>query len=132
MKEKKIPLFLFGLLLIALSFVLGYLVGNGNGETVLQVSSQKPEAAVQEKQPVRQNLDHQAEPETDGLVNLNTADRLQLETLPGIGPELADRILSYREEYGPFVAIEQIMDVDGIGEIRFEKLESLITIGGTS
>ena len=74
----------------------------------------------------------QLEPEADGLINLNTADRMQLETLPGIGPELAERILSYREEYGPFVAIEQIMDVDGIGEIRFEKLESLITIGGTS
>lgn len=130
MKEKKKPLILFGLLLLGLSFALGYLVGNGNGETIVQVSAQAPEAAVQEKQPVR--YENGQQPETDGLIDLNTADRLLLETLPGIGPELADRILAYREEYGPFIAKEQIMDVEGIGEVRYEKLEPLITIGGTS
>lgn len=129
MKDKKIPLFLFGFLLLVLSFSLGYLIGNGNGETVVQVSTQMPEASAQDKQPVQQD---KGQTDTDGLVNLNTADRLLLETLPGIGPELAARILAYREENGPFVATEQIMDVEGIGEIRFEKLEPLITIGGTS
>ena len=127
MKEKKIPLILFGLLLLGLSFTFGYLVGNGKGETVIQVSSQPPQAAVRAEQILPEE---KTSPE--GLINLNTADRAQLETLPGIGPELADRILSYREAYGPFVAKEQIMDVDGIGEIRYEKLEALITIGGAS
>lgn len=128
MKGKKIPLILFGMLLVCLSFALGYLLGNGSGETVVAVSTQTPEEVVRNEDPFS------GEPvEFDGgLINLNTADRSQLETLPGIGPELAERILAYREENGLFVAKEQIMDVDGIGEVRYEKLEALITIGGTS
>ncbi len=131
MKEKKIPLILFGLLLVGLSFALGYLVGNGNGETIVSVSSQPPEISARMEQTLPAETVSQPQ-QNDGLIDLNTADRAQLETLPGIGPELATRILTYREENGPFVSKEQIMDVEGIGEIRYEKLEPLITIGGTS
>ena len=125
MKEKRISLILFGLLLFGLSFTLGYLVGNGSGETVVSVSSQSPQIPVRSEPLISDETE-------DGLINLNTADRSQLETLPGIGPELAGRILAYRKENGPFVAKEQIMDVDGIGEVRYQKLEALITIGGSS
>ena len=129
MKDKKIPLFLVGLLLIVLSFALGYLVGNGKGETVVTVSSQQPEAVTQMGQPTDAEIITQKQ-ERDDLIDLNTADQAQLETLPGIGPELAKRIVTYREECGPFIAKEQIMDVEGIGEVRYEKMEPLITIGG--
>ena len=128
MKGKKIPLILFGMLLVCLSFALGYLLGNGSGETVVAVSTQAPEKVVRNEDP----FSGKTVEFDEGLINLNTADRSQLETLPGIGPELAERILAYREENGLFVAKEQIMDVDGIGEVRYEKLEALITIGGTS
>jgi competence protein ComEA len=64
---------------------------------------------------------------SDGRVNINTADAAALETLPGIGPALAQRILDYRQAHGPFTKIEDIMEVSGIGRATFEKLGDLIT-----
>jgi len=64
-------------------------------------------------------------------VDLNTAEQADLETLPGIGPELASRIIAYRQTIGAFVSKEQIMDVEGIGEKRYADMEQLITVGGT-
>jgi competence protein ComEA len=61
-------------------------------------------------------------------LDLNTASQAQLERLPGIGPELAGRIIKYRQSVGRFVAKEQIMDVEGIGEKRYADLEQLITV----
>ena len=62
------------------------------------------------------------------IVNINTATQTELETLPGIGPSLALKIINYRKENGKFSSIEQIKDVSGIGESKFESLKSYITI----
>jgi competence protein ComEA len=51
-----------------------------------------------------------------------------LDTLPGIGPATAQKIIDHREENGPFASIEDVMDVSGIGEVKFEKMKDLITI----
>jgi competence protein ComEA len=59
-------------------------------------------------------------------VNINTAESAELETLPGIGPSLAQRICDYRQAHGPFAQIEEIMDVSGIGAATFEKIQDLI------
>ncbi|MFS8651792.1 MAG: helix-hairpin-helix domain-containing protein [Caldibacillus sp.] len=61
-------------------------------------------------------------------VNINTASREELQTLPGIGPQKANAIIEYRESQGPFQTIEEIMNVSGIGEKSFEKLQDLITV----
>ena len=61
-------------------------------------------------------------------VNINTATRAQLEALPGVGPATAEKIVAYREENGPFERIEEIMDVSGIGEAKFEGMKELITV----
>ena len=53
------------------------------------------------------------------LVNINTADTATLETLPGIGPTIAGRIIEYRQANGPFGRIEEIMEVSGIGPATF-------------
>lgn len=66
-------------------------------------------------------------PTAAGPLNLNTATVEQLETLPGIGPSLAQRIVDYRAEHGPFATIEAVMDVPGIGEGKFEAIKDLIT-----
>ncbi len=66
--------------------------------------------------------------QTGGKVNINTADQAQLDTLPGIGPAYAQRIIQYREINGPFKAIEDIKRVSGIGDKRFEQLKDLITV----
>lgn len=63
-----------------------------------------------------------------GLVNINTADQAQLDTLPGIGSSLAQRIIQYRETYGPFKDIEDLKDVSGIGDKNFENLKDMITV----
>ncbi|MBC7251594.1 MAG: helix-hairpin-helix domain-containing protein [Anaerolineae bacterium] len=63
-----------------------------------------------------------------GKVNINTATAEELDTLPGIGPALAQRIIEYRQTNGPFQSIEEIKNVSGIGDKLFEKLKDLITI----
>jgi competence protein ComEA len=63
------------------------------------------------------------------LVDINTAGRDELEKLPGIGPTLAQRIIEYREENGPFARIEDIVNVSGIGSSTYEEIQDLITVG---
>jgi competence protein ComEA len=62
-------------------------------------------------------------------VNINTATTEELETLPGVGPSLALRILEYRKTNGPFKRAEDLMNVKGIGEKSFQKLKDRITVG---
>jgi competence protein ComEA len=62
-------------------------------------------------------------------ININTATTAELETLPRIGPTMAQRIVEYREANGPFAAIEDIQNVPGIGPATFEGMKDLITVG---
>ena len=64
-------------------------------------------------------------------LDLNTATAEELAGLPGIGPELAGRIVAYREEHGGFGSVEEIMEVSGIGEGKFAALEGRITVEDT-
>ena len=62
-------------------------------------------------------------------VNLNTADAETLQSLDGIGPVLAARILAYRETYGCFVTLEEVKNVVGIGSEKFETIREQIATG---
>ena len=64
----------------------------------------------------------------DGLVNINTAGMEELKTLPGIGDSKARSIIAYREKNGAFGAIEDIKNVDGIGEGIYAKLEGCMKV----
>ena len=68
-----------------------------------------------------------SDPEQDKL-NINTASQTEFETLPGIGPAKAATFIQYREENGPFAAIEDIKNISGIGEKTFEKLKEYILV----
>lgn len=62
------------------------------------------------------------------LININTADAKKLEELPGIGATKANSIITYREEVGGFKSIEDLKNVNGIGDATFEKLKDYITV----
>lgn len=68
-----------------------------------------------------------ATPEPEGPLNINTATAEQLDALYGIGPVLAQRIIQYRQENGPFTSVEELLEVKGIGPSVLEKIEDLIT-----
>ncbi len=63
-----------------------------------------------------------------GLVAVNRATAAELETLPGVGPVLASRIVAYRDENGPFSTVEDLLSVPGIGEAKLAALRDLITV----
>lgn len=62
------------------------------------------------------------------VVNINTATQTELETLPGIGPSLAMKIIKFRKENGDFSSIDEIKNVSGIGDNKFEELKNYITV----
>ena len=64
----------------------------------------------------------------DGKININTAGKEELMTLPGIGEAKAEKILRYREEHGAFRSIEDVMQIEGIKEGVFNKIKEDITI----
>ncbi len=66
------------------------------------------------------------------MVNINTADVVELDTLPEIGPATAAKIIAYRETNGVFARIEDIMNVSGIKEATFAKIRDYITVGSGS
>lgn len=79
-------------------------------------------AAAQEKAPKN------ATATTTAPLNLNTATVTQLESLPGIGMKVAERIVEYRQKNGGFKKVEDLMNVRGIGEKSFLKLKPMITV----
>ena len=68
-------------------------------------------------------------PAPTAKVNLNTASVDQLTTLPGVGPKLAARIVEYRQKSGSFRSTQELMNVQGIGEKNFAKIETWLSVG---
>lgn len=95
-----------------------------DGEHVLVPSILAPGAPAAPDAP----LPASAGAQPGDLVHLNTATVAELETLPGVGPVLAGRIVDHRERDGPFTVVEDLLDVSGIGEARLESLRDLVAI----
>ena len=64
----------------------------------------------------------------DGLIDLNTADQATLETLPRIGPALAQRIIAWRDEHGRFASVDDLLAVSGIGEKMLAGMRDLVRV----
>ena len=64
------------------------------------------------------------------IVNINTATAEEFQSLPGIGPVLAERIVVYRQEHGNFESVGALMNVEGIGKTKLEAIWDLVTKGG--
>jgi competence protein ComEA len=63
---------------------------------------------------------------SEGPLHLNRATAAELDNLPGIGPVIAERIVAHRTEHGPFTAVEDLLDVPGIGEAKLASLRDLV------
>jgi len=63
-----------------------------------------------------------------GKVNINTGDKSAFDTLPGVGPALAERIVEYRQANGSFSNVEELKKIPGIGQSKFEKMKEKLTI----
>ena len=94
------------------------------------ITGELPNAAAADSNP---NPNPNPDPDTleDGQININIASGQQLETLPGIGTVRAQAIIAYREQHGPFHAIEEITDVSGIGPGLYDNMQHLITVGNS-
>ena len=118
------------LVLIACIFtsgLLGFYIGRNTGGSRITVSNYTPET-----QPSDPATPSTVTPETTSpqSVNINTATFDELQTVPGIGPVLAQRIIDYREANGPFESASQLTMVSGIGLKTLEEIMDYITVGG--
>ena len=98
---------------------------NQNGNMIDQTSKYVTSSSgvVQEEQ-----TNEKSEQNKNEKININTATQTELETLPGIGPSTSLKIVNYREENGKFKSIEEIKEVSGIGDAKYENIKELICV----
>lgn len=127
--RKTVGKWVYAAMLVICAFVLGYLFGQKAAPSpqITVINPETTESLQETSDGISQSLNQVAEP---FLVDINTADEATLDLLPGIGPAYAQRIVEYRTQNGPFRTIEDIMNVSGIGEKKFEAMKDLITVEG--
>lgn len=106
------------------SFLLGFFLGRQTGTAKVRVST------VVTEQPVSEPSAEARQAQPGCPIDINTATAEELTALPGIGDVLAGRIVSYREQYGFFLSTEELMDVAGISEKKYEAIKEYVAIGG--
>lgn len=107
------------------AFVLGFFAGRNLNRTPVQI-----QALPASTEAIQETVSDTEAPTEGGIVDINIATSEQLQTLPGIGPVLARRIIDYREANGPFQSVGELINVTGIGEKKLESIWNLVTTGG--
>lgn len=130
MRGKKQMVLLLALAALTAMFAVGFFLGRRT--TPFEISAQVQRNDVPEEAPEEEPPENPPEadqtPQISYPIDLNTATKEELMTLPRIGEKTAQKILDYREAYGRFAVIEQLMDVAGIGEATFEGLKDMVTV----
>lgn len=93
-----------------------------------KISVGKPGQTMAAEPPVAGASSAMAEAPSGDKINLNTATSAELDSLPSIGPVLAERILSFRQQKGRFTSVSQLKDIEGIGPKKYEGIKDLVTV----
>ena len=80
------------------------------------------------KEYVTESSGLEGEEQTEEKININKATQTELETLPGVGPSLALNIINYRKENGKFTSVDDLKNVSGVGENKYEQIKELIKV----
>lgn len=129
MKKQSIPILV--ILTIAFTFfTLGFFLGKGKRPEPVILSVPVSMHTTPTETTAMEETQATSVPAVIFPIDINRADKEDLIALPGIGEVLAQRILLYREENGDFSAVEELLNVNGIGKKRFEEILDLIIIGG--
>ncbi len=103
-----------------------------DGDQIVVPRRQRPEPSAASDSPAASGSSRsptkKLEDPGEGSVNINTASADELQRLPGIGPAMAARILTYRKEIGRFTSVEQLLDVSGIGEKKLAQMKPFVRI----
>ena len=112
-------------------FVAGFFLGKNLNPAPVQIQA-LPDATVAQLTNAAEAATEPKDttPTEPPIININTATSEQLQTLPSIGPVIAERIITYRNENGNFASVTDLLNVSGIGEKTLETLFDLVTTGG--
>ena len=128
------------LIIIALALFAGIIFYNAfyipspTIPTVIYLDKDPDESSQDNTKSIDENSDSQSSNSSDssskisGKININTATASELDELPGVGEAIAKKIIEYREYNGNFSSIEEIKNVSGIGDSKFEKMKDYICV----
>ena len=107
---------------------LAYVVEDGTKIRIPSTDDEKQEEYITQSIGEGIIMQEESNNSRSSIVNINTANETELEELPGIGASIAGKIIEYRNKNGKFKSIEDIKNVTGIGDSKFEKIKSLIRV----
>lgn len=97
-------------------------------QMVLYIPKKGEKVSEQMIEPGNSTASQKADSSNSGKININTADKEELTKIAGVGDKKAEDIIRYREENGSFKKVEELMNVSGIGQKTFERIENMVTI----